>query len=107
MSGIRVEPAVLEREAAAQLHRALELANAANALRTLQGTTGPAVTAELDSALARFVDVWSWTVDRMVDTTDWIGHAVHTSAYRYTAMDRATAGALDALFLTPDYGRGR
>lgn len=113
MPGFRVEPAVLEREGAAQLDRAQELGNAANRLRGLAESTGESVTEELDVALNRFVDVWSWTVDRMVDTTDGIGNAVRTSAYTYTWTDIALgtvvggSGIMDALFLTPDYRLAR
>lgn len=103
MWGFRVEPAVLEREATAQLERALELADVANRVRGLVGRTGEPVAPAFDTALDRFVDIWSWTVDRMVDTTDGIGHSIRTAAYRYTTMDIVFAGALDAIFLGTDH----
>jgi hypothetical protein len=106
MAELRVEPAVLDQEAARQLDRALQLADVANVLRSFRGTTGETVTPELDAAIDRFVDVWSWTADQMVDTTDGIGTSIRTAAYRYTDTDRAIGTALGVLFSNPTFGRG-
>jgi Excreted virulence factor EspC, type VII ESX diderm len=106
MSELRVEPDVLHQEAARQLDRALQLADVANMLRSFGSTTGETVSTEFDAAIDRFVDVWSWTLDRMVDTTDGIGHSIRTGAYRYTDTDRAIGTALGALFFNPTFGRG-
>jgi hypothetical protein len=110
MAELRVEPAVLQQVGGEQIARAQELANVANKLRGLAAVAGQPVTPEFDAAFDRYAEVLSYVVDRMVETTDGIGHSIQVAAYRYTEADIAAASSLHAvftldalLFVTPDY----